>query len=97
MKPSILALQRKSLLYRKRVLTAIAHAGAGHTGGSLSCLDILNVLYNRVMEITPKNFGDPARDHYIQSKGHSVESLYVVLADCGFIPIGELATLGRGG
>lgn len=97
MKPSISALQRKSLLYRKRVLTAIAHAGAGHTGGSLSCLDILNVLYNRVMDITPENFGDVARDHYIQSKGHSVESLYVVLADRGFFPVSELETLGRGG
>ncbi len=66
----------------------IFHAGAGHTGGSLSCVDILNVLYNRVLRVSPETFDDPNRDRYIQSKGHSVEALYVVLADRGFFPQG---------
>jgi transketolase len=83
----------KSLAYRKRVLEIIYHAGAGHTGGSLSCVDILNVLYNRVLRVSPETFGDPGRDRYIQSKGHSVEALYVVLADRGFFPDRELETL----
>jgi transketolase len=83
----------KSIAYRRRVLEIIKHAGAGHTGGSLSCLDILNVLYNRVMDVSPGDFGDPSRDRYIQSKGHSVEALYVVLADRGFFPREELETL----
>ncbi len=83
----------KSLAYRKRVLQIIYHAGAGHTGGSLSCLDILNVLYNRVLRVSPQNFSDPNRDRYIQSKGHSVEALYVVLADRGFYADTELETL----
>lgn len=97
MKPSLQALRHKSIRYRKTLLTAIAHAGAGHTGGSLSCIDILNVLYNRIMDITPQNFHSPLRDHYIQSKGHSVEALYTVLADQGFYPPSELETLGRAG
>ena len=84
---------RKSLLYRRRTLEIIKHAGAGHTGGSLSCLDILNVLYNRVLNVSPKTFDDPERDRYVQSKGHSVEALYVVLADRGFFPNEELETL----
>jgi transketolase len=71
------------------------HAGAGHTGGSLSCLDILNVLYNRVLRVSPQNFSDPNRDRYIQSKGHSVEALYTVLADRGFFPAQDLETLCR--
>jgi len=86
-----LALQ--SARYRREILRTIKHAGAGHTGGSLSCIDILNVLYNRVLRVTPQTFADPRRDRYIQSKGHAVEALYVVLADRGFFPASELDTL----
>lgn len=85
----------KSLRYRRKILEVIKHAGAGHTGGGLSCIDILNVLYNRILRIDPANFTDPRRDRYIQSKGHCVEALYVVLADQGFFPICELSTLCR--
>lgn len=90
-------LLRKSAEYRRDVLRAIYHAGAGHTGGSLSCIDILNVLYNRVMNVSPNNWGDASRDRYVQSKGHSVEALYVVLADKGFYPPESLQTLCQGG
>lgn len=90
-------LQRKSLAYRREILTIIKHANAGHTGGSLSCVDILNVLYNRVMNVSPDNFDSAERDRFIQSKGHSVEALYVVLADVGFFPKAELGTLNQYG
>jgi len=88
-------LKLKSIDYRKTILTIIHHAKAGHTGGSLSCVDILNVLYNRVMNVSPQNFEDPDRDRYVQSKGHSAEALFTVLADKGFYPREDLATLGR--
>lgn len=90
-------LRRKSVAYRRDVLRVIYEAGAGHTGGSLSCVDILNVLYNRVLNVSPENWDDPLRDRYVQSKGHSVEALYVVLADLGFYPLESLATLCHGG
>jgi len=90
-------LEEKSIGYRKKILTYIKRANAGHTGGSLSCVDILNVLYNRILNVTPENFMDCDRDHYIQSKGHSVEALYVVLADRGFFPELELKTLCQHG
>ena len=83
----------KSIRYRRRILEIITHAGAGHTGGSLSCIDILNVLYNRVLRVSPATFASPDRDRYIQSKGHSVEALFVVLADRGFFPDERLETL----
>ncbi|HVM62640.1 MAG TPA: transketolase [Verrucomicrobiae bacterium] len=83
----------KSVRLRKRTLEIIYHAGAGHTGGSLSCLDILNLLYNRILNVSPETFGEPTRDRYVQSKGHSVEALYAVLADCGFFPNSKLETL----
>jgi len=83
-------LQLKSIQYRIRLLKYIKMAGAGHTGGSLSCVDILNVLYNRILKVSPETFDDPQRDRYIQSKGHSVEALYIALADQGFFPEQEL-------
>jgi len=86
-------LAEKSLRYRRDILRWIKGAGAGHTGGSLSCTDILNVLYNRILRVSPATAADPGRDRYVQSKGHSVEALFVVLADRGFFPASELATL----
>lgn len=88
-------LQEKSSLYRKKLIELIYHAKAGHTGGCLSIVDLLNVLYNHVLRIEdPK---DPMRDRYIQSKGHAVEALYVVLADQGFFNENDLLTLGQYG
>lgn len=83
----------KSVIYRKGLLKYIKLANAGHTGGSLSCTDIINVLYNDVLNVSPENYHDNNRDRYIQSKGHSVEAFYVVLADKGFFPESDLETL----
>lgn len=80
---------------RLTLLKYIKMAGAGHTGGDLSCIDILNVLYNDVLNVSPETFGDPDRDRYIQSKGHAVEALYVVLALKGFFPEKDLETIGK--
>jgi len=90
-------LARKSIAYRKTILTIIRQANAGHTGGSLSCVDILNVLYNQVMNVSPQTMSSPDRDRYVHSKGHSVEALYTVLADRGFFPRAELDTLCKAG
>ncbi|MEA3441820.1 MAG: hypothetical protein U9R58_16205, partial [Chloroflexota bacterium] len=57
-KLSIAKLERKSIQYRKTVLSMIKKANAGHTGGDLSCVDILNVLYNYVLNVSPENFMD---------------------------------------
>jgi len=86
-------LKIKSINYRKKILKYIRGANAGHTGGSLSSTDILNVLYNHVLNVSPANFSSPDRDRYIQSKGHCVEALFVVLADQGFFPEEDLNTL----
>lgn len=90
---TIRELKLKSVFLRKQLLKYIYHAKAGHTGGSLSCTDILNVLYNKVLNVNPKDAKNPNRDRYIQSKGHSVEALYVTLADRGFFPESDLETL----
>ncbi|MFT3780588.1 MAG: transketolase [Nibricoccus sp.] len=83
----------KSLRYRRKIIEIIKHAGAGHTGGDLSCTDILNVLYNRILRVSPATFTDPQRDRYVQSKGHCAEALFAVLADKGFFPDADLFTM----
>ncbi len=88
-----LALQAVAL--RRRMLRLIYDAGAGHTGGGLSCLDILNVLYHRVLRISPETVADPLRDRYVQSKGHCVEALYTVMSARGYFPDTELNTVGH--
>ena len=90
-------LQARSIDYRRTIFSIIYSARAGHTGGSLSCIDILNVLYNHVMDITPQNFAQVNRDHYVHSKGHSVEALYTVLAERGFFPAEDLKTIEKFG
>jgi len=88
-------LQKKSLQYRKWIVKMIYKAGAGHIGGSLSCVDILNVLYNHVMNVSPGNFCSPERDRYFHSKGHSSQALYAVLCDKGFFDEEMLDTLSQ--
>jgi len=86
-------LELKAVGLRRSMLQLIYNAGAGHTGGGLSCMDILNVLYNRVLNVAPETFSSPTRDRYVQSKGHCVEALYAVLADRGFFPASDLNTV----
>lgn len=83
---NIRKLKEKSNLYREKTLRIIMDAKAGHTGGDLSCIDILNVLYNYVLNVSPDRVNDPDRDRYIQSKGHAAEALYAVLSERGFMP-----------
>ncbi len=89
------ALRLKSTSLRKALLGMIYRAKTGHTGGSLSSVDILTVLYYHVLRIDPKHPKDPNRDRFIMSKGHSVEALYVILADKGFFPLEELKTFSK--
>ena len=82
---------------RRDLLVMIRRAGGGHTGGSLSSLDILVALYFGVLRIDPAHPDDPERDRFVLSKGHSVEGYYSVLARAGFFPRRELETYGRFG
>ena len=88
-------LERYAVEARKNLLKIIYLASGGHTGGSLSCVDILVALYFEVMNIDPENPDKPDRDRFIMSKGHSVEALYAVLAKRGFIGEEILDTYGK--
>lgn len=78
-------LEKISLKVRKKLLQNIVKAGGGHTGGSMSSVDILVALYFQVMNIDPADPEMMDRDRFIMSKGHSVESYHAVLSLRGFI------------
>lgn len=80
---------------RKRVVEIVFSAQGGHIGGSLSSIEIETILYFYVMNVDPKNPQLPNRDRFILSKGHSVETLYAVLAAKGFIEQSLLDTYGQ--
>jgi transketolase len=51
-----------------------------------STLDVLWVLYDRILRITPATVDAPDRDRFLLSKGHGPAAYYAVLAAKGFIP-----------
>lgn len=80
---------------RKNALTGVYSAQSGHPGGSLSISDLLTLLYFEVMNIDPKNPKMADRDRLVLSKGHTAPALYATLAERGFFPVEDLATLRR--
>ncbi len=80
---------------RKRVVEIIYSAKGGHTGGSLSSINIETALYFYIMNIDPKNPKMEDRDRFILSKGHSVEALYSTLSAAGFFDDSILNTYGK--
>lgn len=87
---TITDLQKKAYDIRLDVVELIHRAGCGHIGGDMSEADALVALYYQHMNIAPDRIDDPARDRFVLSKGHSVETLYCILADKGFFSKEEL-------
>ena len=89
-------LERRANDMRADIVRMIAEAGSGHPGGSLSCADILAALYfGGVLEHDPRNPQWEGRDRFILAKGHAAPALYAVLAQAGYFPREELATLRK--
>ncbi len=82
---------------RRHIIKMIYHAGSGHPGGSLSCVEIITVLYCSVMKHDPQQPEMADRDRFILSKGHAAPALYAVLAECGYFPVKELDGLRKTG
>ena len=78
---------------RRHVITMIGKAGSGHPGGSLSAAEIVTALYFKVLRHDPANPRWAERDRFILSKGHAAPILYAALAERGYFPGEELATL----
>src|SRR5437016_7583747 len=93
----VLRLKEIALNTRKVILEALAEAGSGHPGGSLSAVELLVTLYFRIMKHDPKNPKWEERDRFFLSKGHAAPLLYAILAQAGYFPVEELMTLRKMG
>ncbi|WP_278276514.1 transketolase [Anaerotruncus rubiinfantis] len=87
--------EQKGTALRKDILKMLCAAHSGHSGGSLSCVEILMGLYYGVMKVDPQNPRMGDRDRFSMSKGHGCPTLYAILADLGFFPRKELWTLRK--
>jgi transketolase len=58
-----------------------------HGPSAYSTLDVIWVLYDRILRVSPDTIADPERDRFLLSKGHGPAAYYAVLAAKGFIPI----------
>ncbi|MGW2418934.1 transketolase [Streptomyces sp. NPDC001709] len=68
-----------------------------HGPAATSTLDVLWVLYDRVLRVTPERRDDPVRDRFLLSKGHGPMAYYAVLAAKGFVPVEWLPGFGSYG
>jgi transketolase len=86
------SLREKARRVRLGIIDALGVGNRGHLGGSMSCADIVAVLYFYKMRHSPERRGDPNRDRFIMSKGHSVLAQYAALAEAGYFRKELLAT-----
>src|SRR5262249_48775520 len=81
---------------RKGIITSTTTAGSGHPTSSLSGVEIAVALFfGGVLRYNPKDPHWPERDRFILSKGHAGPLLYAVLAEAGYFPKDQLATLRK--
>ena len=96
-KPDIEVLEKIAKEIRIEILKMLTCAGSGHTGGSLSIVELLVGLYFYKFRCDPKRPLCSTRDIFILSKGHSCPALYAVLARMNFFEKKELCTLRKAG
>ena len=63
--------EKRARQLRRNIVRMLTEAGSGHPGGSLSIIDILNVLYFETMHIDPAQPKMADRDRFVLSKGHA--------------------------
>ena len=69
---------------RRKIIEMKYRSKEEHIGSALSCVDVLTVLYHKILNINPKNCLDENRDRFVLSKGHAAAVLYAILANRGF-------------
>ena len=91
----ILEMKEIARQLRVEVLKMLTNAGSGHTGGSLSIIEILVTLYFFKLRYDPKNPTWLERDRFVLSKGHGAPALYAILARLGYFHEAELKKLRK--
>ena len=82
---------------RMGIIESTHAAKCGHPGGSLSAADLFTYLYNKELNVDPKNPQWEDRDRFVLSKGHTAPGLYAALAHRGFFPVEDLLQLRKVG
>ncbi len=95
MSPTPVELKEVATVLRRDILTMLLEAGSGHPGGSLSCVDILTVLYWQTMRVNPERPLWEDRDRFVLSKAHAAPALYAALARRGYFDVRELLTFRK--
>ena len=80
---------------RGYALIALHCAGSGHSGGTLSALDAVSVLYLRTMHHKPSDPNWRARDRLFFSAGHKAPAWYIPLGYTGYFDVKQTATLRK--
>src|SRR5690349_14465030 len=78
-------------------LIALMTGDEKHEPSAFSTLDVIWVLYDRILNVSPTSVDDPARDRFLLSKGHGPMAFYAVLAAKGFVEPSALKTFGAYG
>ena len=89
--------EKLSSVFRAKVIEMSHAAKAAHLASSLSCLDLVTVLYHSILNIDPHNPNWEGRDRFILSKGHAATALYVALAYKGFFSQDDLNAYCKAG
>jgi len=92
---SIEELEQAARLMRGYDLVALCAAGSGHSGGTLSMMEIVAALYLKVATHDPKHPNWEERDRIIWSAGHKAPALYLGLGFAGYFPIEDILTLRK--
>ncbi len=88
-------LDNRSKYLRSLILRCLFGGGRGHMGSAMSLVEILRVLYDRILKFNPKKNKLKNRDRLILSKGHGCLALYAILADKKFIKFNKLDTASK--
>ncbi|HZL70075.1 MAG TPA: 1-deoxy-D-xylulose-5-phosphate synthase N-terminal domain-containing protein, partial [Candidatus Limnocylindrales bacterium] len=92
---SLEELEQAARLMRGYDLVALCAAGSGHSGGTLSMMEIVAALYLKVANHDPNNPDWKERDRIIWSGGHKAPALYLGLGFAGYFPIEDIVTLRK--
>ena len=83
-------LRERALYIRRDIITLLARAQSGHSGGPLSSTDFATALFFHEMCVNPERLDDPERDLWHFSIGHVTPVIYAVMAERGYFPLQDL-------
>ena len=88
-------LDKRSIYLRELIIECLQHEKRGHIGSSLSLVEMVRVLYDKIIKFDCKKINLESRDRFILSKGHGCLALYVMLSDKKFINKKQLLSVGK--